>query len=53
MGIPKTPSLGSAGGILVFALGTLVIIWGLSQFDATRRIMGIGSKGMWTQGGTS
>jgi len=46
----KTPSLGSAGGLLVFALGVVGIVFILSQTSHGRRIMGV-NKGMISEGG--
>jgi len=44
--IQKTPSLGSPMGIVTFVLGTALSVFVLTQWDRTRKLLGIPTKGM-------
>jgi hypothetical protein len=41
----QNPSLTSVGGIIVMAVGVLLSVFILTQFDWTRKAMGIPAKG--------
>lgn len=41
----KVPSVSSVAGIVTFTVGVGLIVFALSQFDYTRRMMGIPTKG--------
>jgi hypothetical protein len=43
--IQKQPSLSSLPGLVAMAVGVLAATFVLSQFDATRKIMGLAQKG--------
>ena len=37
----KTPSFNSLGGVIVFAVGVVAVVYLMSQTEAGRRIMGV------------